>query len=168
MTKSRIVKIVLVSITLVLALGSSAQAMTVSRVPEIRNGRRTGWHLYQVHVTASESRALHTVFGYNLRLGRTVIDRIFADMGAPRGFTAIAAMAPTIGWGTARVGYDLWYWSRQHRGRAFVIGYRVNLHAMAEVRRILGSIGDRLPQAHEVARIVRIVRMVMGSCVPLR
>jgi len=147
-------------------LATTSEAMVVRCVAEQRDGKATGWYVYQVSVHAAESKALHTVPGFNLRLGRQIVDRMMADMGAPRGFTATAAMAPAIGWATARVAYDLWYWSIQHKGAPFRIAYRFNPTEVAQVRRVFGAAGDAMPTASDIERIVKVLAMMVTAIRP--
>ncbi len=166
--RANIIKISLAILGFVFLLASSAEAMVVSRVPERRDGKPTGWYMYRVSLSAAESRALHKVPGFNLRLGRQVVDRMMTDMGAPRGFTATAAMAPAIGWATARVGYDLWYWSIQHKGRPFLIAYRFHPSAAAQVRRVLGGRYDAACQRHQAHRERACHDDQVGPSLPLK
>lgn len=157
-------RMVLPALAVLLGLPFTAEGMTVQKAQELVNGKPTGWDLYYVSVTAKESKALHSVVGYNLQLGRNVVDTIMAQIGAPRGVTATAAMAPTIGWATAKVGYDLWYWSIQNKGRAFTIGYRSNTQAAAQLRDALGAAGDQI--APELIKaLVNMIQQVFTGLV---
>ncbi len=157
-----IARVLVPVLVILLGLSFTAEGITVKRVPEVANGKPTGWDLYYASVTAKESKALHSVWNYNLQLGRTVVDTIMAAMGAPRGVTATAAMAPTIGWATAKVGYDLWYWSLQNKGQAFTIGYRSNTQAAARLRAALGGAGDEIAPT-EIELLVKIIQEVFMS-----
>lgn len=136
--KKTVVSIFILAVLLYSNFASAASCTPTKRY------NRNGSIKFTFHITARQSKLLHTQFGYNIELANCMVFELMKGMGMSQSAVGNLAQAFANMAGVGYVAYHLWGMSINAGASDWSVVFFANPAETKRFREIAGTVGDQL------------------------